>query len=350
MRLACLSVEAAGRQALSLVAPLATGEELQQEVQVGSRALPGGSGGGGLASPASLSPPAPPREAVACSGPACPLQHLCSSTTPPPSTTTTIHHHPLTPTLPPQVCSVYLALPPDHPQHIERQLLQAAQLAQQQQPEAAAQLLDQLIERQLQDAASGGERFQPDPLQVAACVYALLLDSGGQGAVSSSTSSDDEGDDRRSSTGGASNSSSNSSSSSQGRESGGGGGAEGQEQRSTAATAVTTAAAAASDFLLREDLEQLVRRELARRVQGAAPDVLLPLSQPLARALGSGHFVARAFAELADANMSTAARQALEMRRWGRCRCCCCWQLAAAPWLLLDRVDLAWPGLAWQQC
>jgi hypothetical protein len=181
-------------------------------------------------------------------------------------------------------------LPEDDPSSAGRMLSLAAAHARAGRAEAAAQLLDDLIDRLQEGAAAGGAGVGGGsaPLSsilVPACVYAQLLDSCEDPFLDSAPTPAPSGADG---SGGDSDG---------GGELGGGGGKAGE-------------GAGAGDALRR-----LVAFQLKERAQAAPRDSLAAPSAALARLLGARHPVARALAELAEANMSPAARQAREVRR-----------------------------------
>jgi hypothetical protein len=178
-------------------------------------------------------------------------------------------------------------LPEDSPSAAQRMLTLAAAQARAGQPEAAAQLLDDLIWRLQEDfeasgpgesAGSNGGRGAraagppPAPCLVPACVYAQLLDLCEDPFADAAGSAAAPEDDARSS-GGA----------------GPGGGL--------------------------TDLRRLVAFQIRAKTKDAPKDSLTAPAASLALLLGEGHPVARAMAEAAEANMSLAARQARELRQ-----------------------------------
>jgi hypothetical protein len=202
-----------------------------------------------------------------------------------------------------QVQVTYCALPRQHSDCLQQQLQQVADLVSQQQLQAAAQLMDDVIEWQLGDfAASSTSSSSP---------ASPSSSSSSPGTPMDTAAGDEDLFDALDEGGGAL------------------GGSEGSSVPAVAAAAVRRGRSIVGDK--DSPLQRLAKAQLQQLAQAAPPDELAPVAAAMQALLGRRHPVCAALQLLAEANMGPGARQARELRRQQR-------QLAQATALLQVRV------------
>lgn len=216
------------------------------------------------------------------------------------------------------------ALPGDHPKHVQHLMLEAAELTERGELDAALANLDDIVERETDDLSAPYDSVAVPEYGVLACVYAYLLEVAAAGAMGSRSGLPDaqapeshQGtppetpsgvlEDAAQSAGPSAACPPSTTAQARTNQAAAASG-EGHPSASTSQTSVSGSSGA-------YDCLNLVRYQLGQRTKGAAKDSLLPVAQMLQQVLGPSHAVTKIFFDLADRNLCDSTRRAMELRR-----------------------------------